>query len=115
MTFDSEYCLIASAKFTNRLKSIAHFSRGKETPSPVTSAEPMSLSSFRLTAESNCAMTIVKLVFQPMTTKTNSALYVPCDSFRALTKIRVLSVISRNSDWFIALFIRVVIGGSRSL
>ena len=96
MTFDSEYCLIASAKFTNRLKSIAQFSRVKETPSPVTSAEPMSLSSFRLTVESN---------------------YAPCmcDSFHALTKIRVLSVISRNSDWFIALFIRVVIGGSRSL
>ena len=110
MTFDSEYCLITSAKFTNRLKSIAHFSREKETPSPVTSAEPMSLSSFRLTDESNYAMTIAKLVFKP-----KQIAPCMCDSFRALTKIRVISVISRNSDWFIALFIRVVIGGSRSL
>ena len=48
------------------------------------------------------------LVFQPMRskTKTNRAMY---DFSRALSK---LQVIARNCDWFIALFVPVVIGRS---
>ena len=74
-----------------------------------------------MTVESNCVIAIDTLsewlkraapVFQPMRSKTKTKTNIaPCtrEFSRASGE---LQVISRNCDWFIALFVHVVIGRS---